>query len=240
MAKCLGRLTNWDKTNFRIDSCFTVSQPYQCGRKIDKSLSNLCDKCLERPRDGKYQTRMLHGLVTEAIPLVSNVYGSPVYWQKLKKFEEAGKVLSGDAMAWIEAAEAAQAKIEETPEAWKVQRPSAKEVEREMRKAKAKAVAAKADAAKAKTVAVGKNNVPKVIKGGLSQNIKEIFKPIEVKFKEVDKPPVKMETDSIDLCKMVFGSMNVFVVDDLIFDIDSKGEPMEHIGYYRNEEIIEL
>lgn len=219
-AKCLGRLTNWDKTNFRIDSCFTVSQVYQCGRKCD---GELCQKCLERPRDGKYQTRILHGLVTEPIPLVSQVYGSPVYWQKMKKLEEAGKVLSADAMAWIEAAEAAQTQTEKEG-GWKVQRPSDKEVEREMRKAAASKAKAKATPVKPKP----------------TQNIKEIFKPVEVRFKEIDKPPVKMETDSIDVCKMVIGEMSVFIVDELVFDTDAKGEMGDHIGYYRGEEFFEL
>ena len=222
-AKCLGRLTNWDKTSFRIDSCFTVSQVYQCGRKCD---GDLCQKCLERPRDGKYQTRILHGLVTEPIPLVSQVYGSPVYWQKMKKLEDAGKTLSAEAKEWIEAAAAAQANTEK--EGWKVQRPSDKEVEREMKKA-----AASKAKAKAKTSAIAEK--PKA-----TQSLKEIFKPVEVRFKEVDKPPVKLETDSIDVCKMVIGEVSVFVVDELVFDTDSKGGMGDHIGYYRDEEFFEL
>ena len=219
---CLGRLTHWDKTSFRIDSCFTVSQVVQCGRKCD---GELCQKCLERPRDGKYQTRILHGLVTEPIPLVSHVYGSPVYWQKMKKFEEAGKVLSLEAKAWIEAAAAAQAATEKEG-GWKVQRPSDKEVEKEMRKVAASKAKAKASAEKPK---------PRV-----TQNLKEIFKPVEVRFKEVNKPPVKMETDSIDVCKMVIGEISVFIVDELVFDTDGKGEMGDHIGYYRGEEFFEL
>lgn len=219
---CLGRLTNWDKTSFRIDACFTVSQAYQCGRKAD---GDLCEKCLERPMEGKYQTRILHGLVTEPIPVVSQVYGSPVYWQKMKKFEEAGKVLSLEAKAWIEAAEAAQVATEKEG-GWKVQRPSAKEVEKEMRKAAA---------SKAKVKALAST----VTKTKLTQSIKEIFKPVEVRFKEVDTLPVKMETDSIDLCKMVIGEMTVFIVDELVFDADG-GKVGEHIGYYRNEEFFQL
>jgi hypothetical protein len=140
----------------------------------------------------------------------------------MKKFKEAGKVLSLEAKEWIEAAELGQAKIEEMG-GWKVQRPSDKEVEREMKKALA-------SKAKAKKVAVK----------AISQNLKEIFKPVEVRFKEVDKPLVKMETDSIDLCKMVIGEMTVFIVDELVFDTDAKGDIGEHIGYYRGEEFFEL
>lgn len=222
-GKCLGRLTNWDKTNFRIASCFTVSLPYQCGRKTD---GELCEKCLERPRDGKYQTRMLHGLITEPIPAISALYGSPMFWQKMKKLEESGDRISGEAKEWIQAAEAAQAEAEKLG-AWKVQRPSDKEVEREMRKAAV-------SKAKAKAKSIPK---PSQTQG---QNLKEIFKPVEVRFKEVDKPVVKMETDSIDLCKMVIGDITVLIVDDLVFDVDAKGEPGDHIGYYRDGEFVEL
>lgn len=226
-GKCLGRLTNWDKTNFRIASCFTVSLPYQCGRKTD---GELCEKCLERPREGKYQTRMLHGLITEPIPAVSALYGSPMFWQKMKKLEDAGDRLSAEAKEWIQAAEATLASQAEAG-GWKVQRPSDKEVEKEMKKA----LASKAKA-KAKEKLIPKPTQTQT----QTQNLKEIFKPVELRFKEVDKPVVKMETDSIDLCKMVIGDITVLIVDDLVFDVDTKGEPGDHIGYYRDGEFIEL
>jgi len=143
----------------------------------------------------------------------------------MKKFEEAGKALSLEAKAWIEAAEAAQAATEKEG-GWKVQRPLAKEIEKEMRKAAA---------SKAKVKALAST----VTKTKPTQSIKEIFKPVEVRFKEVDTLPVKMETDSIDLCKMVIGEMSVFIVDDLVFDADG-GKVGEHIGYYRNEEFFQL
>ena len=211
MKKCLGRLTNWDKTSFRIDSCFTVSQAYQCGNKTDEEL---CKRCLDRPREGKYQTRILHGLITEPIPLISNIYGSFIYWQKLKKFEESGKTLSIDALKWIEMAESAQKKMEEQG-GWKVQRPSTREIEKEMRKAEQK-----------------KKVVP-------TKTMKEIFKPVEVKYREVDKMPAVLETDSVDLCKKVLGGITVWIADEFVFDTNSKGEVGDHIGYLRNGEFEE-
>lgn len=228
-GKCLGRLTNWDKTNFRIASCFTVSLPYQCVRKTD---GELCEKCMERPTEGKYQTRMLHGLVTGPIPVASCVYGSPMFWQKMKKLEESGDRLSAEAKEWIQAAEATLTSQAEAG-GWKVQRPSDKEMEKEMRAAKAKK--AKAKGGQAQTQAQAKTQAHTQ-----SQNLKEIFKPVEVRFKEVDKPLVRMETDSIDLCKMVIGDITVLIVDELVFDVDTKGEPGDHIGYYRDGEFIEL
>lgn len=232
-GKCLGRLTNWDKTNFRIASCFTVSLPYQCGRKTD---GELCEKCMERPREGKYQTRMLHGLITEPIPAVSALYGSPMFWQKMKKLEESGDRLSAEAKEWIQAAEATLASQAEAG-GWKVQRPSDKEMEKEMRAAKAKKAKAKGSQPQTQTQT---QTQTKTQAHTQSQNLKEIFKPVEVRFKEVDKPLVRMETDSIDLCKMVIGDITVLIVDELVFDVDTKGEPGDHIGYYRDGEFIEL
>lgn len=232
-GKCLGRLTNWDKTNFRIASCFTVSLPYQCGRKTD---GELCEKCMERPREGKYQTRMLHGLITEPIPAVSALYGSPMFWQKMKKLEESGDRLSAEAKEWIQAAEATLASQAEAG-GWKVQRPSDKEMEKEMRAAKAKKAKAKGSQPQTQTQT---QTQTKTQAHTQSQNLKEIFKPVEVRFKEVDKPLVRMETDSIDLCKMVIGDITVLIVDELVFDVDAKGEPGDHIGYYRDGEFVEL
>jgi hypothetical protein len=167
---------------------------------------------------------MLHGLITEPIPAVSALYGSPMFWQKMKKLEESGR-MTKEAKEWIQAAEALASQAEAG--AWKVQRPSDKEVEREMRKAAVSKAKAKA------------KSIPKPSQAQ-GQNLKEIFKPVEVRFKEVDKPVVKMETDSIDLCKMVIGDITVLIVDDLVFDVDAKGEPGDHIGYYRDGEFIEL
>jgi hypothetical protein len=145
----------------------------------------------------------------------------------MKKLEESGTPLSSEAKEWIEAAEAGQAATEKEG-GWKVQRPSDKDVEKEMKKAAA-------SKAKAKAKASATAPKPKA-----TQNLKEIFKPVEVRFKEVDKPPVRLETDSIDLCKMVIGEMTVFIVDELVFDTDSKGGMGDHIGYYRGEEFFEL
>jgi hypothetical protein len=174
----------------------------------------LCKRCLERPREGKYQTRILHGLITEPIPLISNIYGSFIYWQKLKKFEESGKTLSMDALKWIEVAESAQKQMEENG-GWKVQRPSTREIEKQMRKAEQK-----------------KKVVP-------TKTMKEIFKAVEVKYREVDKVPVVLETDSVDLCKKVLGGITVWIADEFVFDADSKGGVGDHIGYFRNGEFEE-
>ena len=210
---CLARLTNWDKTSFRIDSCFTVSHVVLCKNKTSVTSSKLCADCLTRPTESKYQTRMIHGLITDPIPLTSSIYGGHVYWAKMKKFEDAGKVLSAEAKAWIAKAAAAQESAEALG-GCKVQRISDRAIE--MVKAKAAAVKAKAAAAKdaAKTV----------------QKERSIFTPVEVRFSESDKAPTKMDTDSMAIKLEVIDGVSVWVAENGMRFEDVKGEIGELIG----------
>ena len=213
---CLARLTNWDKTSFRIDSCFTVSYVVLCKNKVSVSSANasgsggvLCAECLTRPTESKYQTRMIHGLLTDPIPLTSSIYGGHVYWAKMKKFEDAGKVLSAEAKAWIAAASLAQ-EAAEALGGCKVQRISDRAIE--MVKAKAAAVKAKAAAAK-----------------GAVQKEKSIFAPVNVRFSESEKAPVKMDTDSINIKLEVIDGKSFWVAENGMKFEDVKGEVGELI-----------
>ena len=200
---CLARLTNWDKTSFRIDSCFTVSYVVLCK---NKTSSDLCAECLTRPTESKYQTRMIHGLLTDPIPLTSSIYGGPNYWTKMKKFEDAGKVLSAEAKAWIATATAAQ-EAAEALGGCKVQRISDRAIE--MAKAKAAAVKAKATAAKD----AAKASVQK-----------SIFTPVEARFSESDKAPAKMDTDSMAIKLEVIDGVSMWVAENGMRFEDVKGE----------------
>ena len=212
---CLARLTNWEKTSFRIDSCFTVSHVVLCKRvpsvaSASASASALCDECMKRPTEGKYHSRILHGLLTEPIPVSSSIYGGPVYWAKMKKFEEAGKVLSAEAKAWIAKAEAAQASAEAiSPSIWKVQRLSDKDIQR-MAKAKAKVAAAKL--------------------AEKLQKERPIFAPVEVRFRETEKPPVRLETDSMAIRQEVLDGKTIWIAENGMRFEDVKGEIGELLG----------
>ena len=207
---CLGRLTNWDKTSFRIDSCFTVSYVVLCK---NKSSGDLCAECLKRPTESKYQTRMIHGLVTDPIPLTSSIYGGPNYWTKMKKFEDAGKLLSAEAKAWIATASAAQESAEAIG-GCKVQRISDRAIEM-VKAAKAGAAAVKAKAAAAKTT---QKELPK-----------SIFTPVEVRFSESEKAPLKLETDSMAIKLEVIDGISVWVAENGMRFQDVKGEVGELI-----------
>jgi len=156
---------------------------------------------------------MIHGLITDPIPLTSSIYGGHAYWAKMKKFEEAGKVLSAEAKAWIAKAAAAQESAEALG-GCKVQRISDRAIE--MVKAKAAAVKAKAAAAKdaAKTV----------------QKERSIFTPVEVRFSESDKAPTKMDTDSMAIKLEVINGVSVWVAENGMRFEDVKGEVGELIG----------
>ena len=207
---CIARLTNWDKTSFRIDACFTVSHIVLCK---NKALANetLCKECIERPTESKYHTRMIHGLLTEPIPDNSSLYGGPVYWQKMKKFEEAGKKLSQEALEWIAKAQAAQEKAEMIQGAWKVQRPSTRDI---------------LDMKKKKIVPKEKPALPKY------------FKPVEVKYVESDTLPVKMETDTMKVSQYTLGDDAVWIAENGMVFRDT-GDIGEFMGMYLNDEFIE-
>jgi len=147
---------------------------------------------------------MIHGLLTEPIPMNSSIYGGPVYWAKMKKFEDAGKILSTDAKEWIEKAEAAQSAAEERG-GIKVQRLSAKMIEK---------------MARAKVTKKDTKEVPKV----------SIFKPVEVRFSESEKAPIRMETDIMPIKLQVVDGVSMWVAENGMRFENVKGEIGELIG----------
>jgi len=124
----------------------------------------------------------------------------------MKKFEDAGKILSTDAKMWIEKAEAAQTAAEERG-GIKVQRLSAKMIER---MARAKAAAKKVDI----------KEVPKV----------SLFKPVEVRFSETEKPPVRMETDTMGIKLEVVDGVSMWIAENGMRFENVKGEIGELIS----------
>jgi outer membrane biosynthesis protein TonB len=198
---------------------------------------------------------MLHGLLTEPIPENSFIYGGPVFWAKMKKFEDAGKVLSEDARAWLAMASAAQDAAEaiggckvqrvlvnDTQRMVKVKekekvKEKVKEKEKEKVKEKEKEKDKEKDKEKEKVTVKGKvmkekTNVSKDEKEKVkvSENtlsLKSVFAPVEVRFTESEKAPVKIETDSINIRLEVIDGKNVWVAENGMMFEDVKGEPGE-------------
>lgn len=219
-GRCLARLTNWDKTAERLAPCMTACRVIVC-KNIPKGDSPLCENCLTRPVDGKYQTRILHGLLTEPIPAASRLYGSPWYWIQVAKHGETNK-------EWLAAAQASQAAAEEfcalSAAPWKVQRPGAKEVEM----AKVKVAKASKLAAKPKVAAT-------------AGTLLKVFPMVTKIYEESDKDPVVLESDTCLIKKDKFGDMEVWIAEDgLVFDCDTTGDIGEPIGRYVNEEFQDL
>ena len=134
----------------------------------------------------------------------------------MKKFKDAGKTLSDEAKAWIAKAAAAQDAAEAIG-GWKVQRLSDKSIEM-VKAAKAQAAAVKAKAAAAKA--------------GLAQKElpKSIFTPVEVRFRETEKPPVRLETDSMMIRQEVIDGVSVWVAENGMRFEDVKGEVGELVS----------
>jgi hypothetical protein len=88
---CLARLTDFFKTRVRIGASKSfASIAYVCQNDALQG-EDLCESCLNRTtesryKDGKYHGRNVHGLVTDAIPEDSHIYGSVWYEDMVEKF----------------------------------------------------------------------------------------------------------------------------------------------------------
>lgn len=230
MPKCLARLTKWNKTSCRLAPCMTACRVVVCKNVPKDAEGTLCEECLARPLDGKYQDRMIHGLLTEPIPESSRIYGGPWYWSQIQKHGEPSN------QEWLSAAMESQRIAEEFcgPGAWKVQRLSEKEIE--MRK----------------RMAVSKKQNTRLTKIPLTKEkvagtVLAAFSPIKVLYEEAPEEPVKMETDTLIIRKEKFGNgpndpdLEVWITaNGLVFDCDTTGEPGELIARYINKEFIDL
>lgn len=244
--RCLARLTNWEKTAERLAPCMTASRIVLC-KNTPEGDSPICEYCKGRPVDGKYQTRMIHGLLTEPIPEGSRLYGSPWYWMQVDKHGEPTN------KEWLAAAMASQAAAEEAVDAagvkgwtaWKVQRMGVKEMEMRKRKAegaKAKAFAARAGAAAGAGAAAAAKSAPAVAKkAGKSGTLLNIFYKVDKKYEEAAPDPVMMETDAYCIRKQKVGDIEVWISENgMVFDCEDGGKIGEWIGRYVNEEFVEI
>lgn len=235
--KCIARLTNWDKTCGKLGNCFSASYIVLC-KKDAMDGEVICEGCMERPTEGKYQTRMRHGLLTDPIPEYSSLYGSPIFWQKLKK---NGIPLESLDSAWMSAAQAAQAAAEALCEKegyvpWKVQRPSDKEIELSMAR---KAVLKVRERAKKSVASSAETTKPPVTQTPTTKPLLQSFALIKRFYQESEKPIVTMPTDTMDMRKETVGDKEVWITDDgMVFSCDTTGDADDLIGRYEGGEIV--
>jgi hypothetical protein len=215
-ATCIARLTSWEKTNSPIGESNKRASIIKFCKNTPENGLRLCQECCSRPAGGKYQTRMIHGLLTDAPCEDSHVYGSSWYWQRVAKYGEPTDE------AWLNAAQEAQAIGEQIClrlgfRPWKVQRPDARNLE-DMRQKVRKPVA---------TVTEKKGT------------LLEKFAPIKVLYEESPTPPEKMETDSCKIWKDKLGDIEVWITEfGLVFDTDTTGGVGELMGYMKSGELI--
>lgn len=222
MAKCLARLTKWNKTTSCLAKCMTAARVVLCKNVPKDAESTLCDECLARPLDGKYQDRILHGILTEPIPEISRIYGGPWYWDQIDKHFPDGEP---DDKQWLAAALEAQRLAEEFcgPGAWKVQRPNARILQ--MRKSMA-------TAKRANSKAKAKITVP-LIKEKVVGTVLASFSPIKVIYEESIAEAVKLPTDTMKIRKENYGDIEVWITEDgMVFDCDTTGEAADLIARY--------
>ena len=213
---CLSRLTSWETTNSPIGDSNKRASIIKLCKNTPQKGQILCDECLQRPEDGKYQTRMIHGTLMEPPSPNSHVYGSQWYWERVAKYGDPKDI------EWIARAIEAQKEAEELCKrvgytVWQVQRPGEWSLEDMKKKATAKAK-------EAANVRLSKVNEKK-------GTLLEKFAPIKVIYEESEKTPEKLPTDTCKIWREVVGDMNVWITENgLVFDEDTTGNPGELIG----------
>jgi len=230
LGHCLARLTSWERTNCAIGTSNKRASIVKICRNIPEKGYSICQDCSGRPIGGKYQTRMLHGRLTEEPCEASHIYGSSWYWQQVATYGET------DDKEWLVKAQKAQAEAEKFCEstdakgslkAWKVQRPSALELEEMSRKKKEENKAVAAASAKARADKKG--------------TLLEKFAPIKVTYEESSKTPEKLATDTCSLWKDVIGGINVWISEaGHVFDCDTTGEAGELLGTMVDDKFVEV
>jgi uncharacterized protein YlaI len=212
--KCLARLTSWGKYTCTIGESYKHASIVKICRNIPEKGKNLCQECEERPIEGKYQSRICHGLLTDPPCDASHIYGSEWYWQQVAMYGDP------EDKDWILKAQKAQTEAEEfcVPlKAWKVQRPSAIELKEIQMKKKEQNKAVAAASAKTRLEKKG--------------TLLEKFAPIRVMYEESSKVPEKMPTDTCRLWKDVIGGVDVWVSEaGHVFDCDTTGQASELLG----------
>ena len=207
---CLARLTNWEKNGAYIGiSQKRASFVKLCNNTPEKGKF-LCQECLERPKGGMYQSRMLHGTLMDEPCEESKIYGSSWYWEQVAKYGPPYD------RVWLEAAATAQESAEDRCghlPSWKVQRPDTIDIE-DM-------------PPKKKNTTVQPAEPVKEIKGTLLKR----FTPIHTMYQESDTNPEKLVTDSCKLMKTVLeGSAAFTSTAGHVFSVGTDGEPGELLG----------
>ena len=237
--KCLARLTSWERTNSTIGTSKKRASIIKLCKNIPEKGEVICQECSERPIDGKYQTRMIHGLLTDPPCESSHIYGSVWYWQQVAMYGEP------DDKEWLVSAQKAQKGGEGfcfPVGGWKVQSPSETELEGmyKSKKEKNKAVAVSRVAASAAAEsAKAKANAKAIL--DTKGTILEKFAQIKVIYEESEKSPEKLPTDTCGIWKDVIDGMDVWRSGaGHIFDHDTTGEAGEFIGRIVDDKLIRV
>ncbi len=200
---CLARLTSWETTNTPIGSSNKRASVVKLCKNIPDE-GNLCRECSERPIEGKYQTRMCHGLLTEPPPDGSHVYGSLWYWDQVNRYGEPFD------KGWLLQAHKAQCIAEGRCKAagfvpWRVQRATEEQI---------------------KEMKGRKKTLPQVEKP--QNTLMKHIPVIDTFYEETAKEPEKLPTDSVGITKKVLDEKEgpVWVTETgWVFAVGSTGDP---------------
>jgi hypothetical protein len=84
--RCQGRLTKWSSKRPFGDGKHFFTLELRCSNV--KSADDLCEKCAARPRESKFQDKILHARIRDPIPQQSYIYGGPRYVEFCARYGE--------------------------------------------------------------------------------------------------------------------------------------------------------
>ena len=239
MSRCLARLTSWERTNSPIGDSNKRASFVKLCKHTPRTGQLLCDDCATRPKEGKYQTKMCHGLLTQPPCDSSHIYGSAWYWERVAKHGDPFDT------EWLAAAEEAQAAAEEMCKdagvvPWRVQRPSEKGME-EMRAKKAEKDK-KAAIHRLRSSPEGKAPAPTPVTDAKQQSLAKFVVPIKVLYEESAKPPETLPTDTCGIWKEEVDGETIWVAENgMVFSAcELTGEPSDLLGRRVKGEFIPL
>lgn len=97
--RCLGRISDYENKFLLFgDEKHKFTLELRCSNSIVEG-TKLCSRCHGRPREGRTQTALLHGLIGEPIPPWSYIFEGPRYWSKVASYGEPDKSTMAKAKA---------------------------------------------------------------------------------------------------------------------------------------------
>ncbi len=213
---CLARIVNWDTSSQEVFPGQKIGYISLCSNDCVKG-EVLCAECSKGEKKNQY------GLITQPIPKLARIYGSPLYLKLLKHMDGIT-----NPPKWMEAAEAAQAAAEERCQrmglkAWTLE--DGFKLDETLRSSKMPPKKLEKPSAKELTMM-------------------KTFTAVKTIYTETATQPEQVETDEVGIEKKKIQGKDVWITKtkdiQYVFSIGDDGEPDELLGCLEDDCIVDL